>query len=306
MIDASQVRRVPFDMNSAGGVPLPLESDDTLTRSAHGYWAAPGSDTVSYPKEGANLFFLLEDESFWFGHRNHSILRLLKRFPPGGTLVDVGGGNGAVAAAVQGAGHSVVLVEPGEDGARNAVSRGVTHVVRATVESAGFRPGTLPAVGLFDVVEHVSEDRVFFETLSRLMVPGGRLYVSVPAYPWLWSSEDRIAGHFRRYTRGSLTRVLGAAGFRVEYTSYLFSALPLPIFLSRTVPSRLGRRAGQQLPDANGHRVSGRRGPFGWLFHRLLSLEQAAIGRAWGIPLGSSVVAVAVNSPGARPIGQPG
>jgi hypothetical protein len=62
----------------------------------------------------------------------------------------------------------------------------------------------------------------------------------VPAYNLLWSNEDEDAGHFRRYTLKSLSSLLEGCGFKIIFGSYIFSFLPLPILLFRSLPSRLG------------------------------------------------------------------
>jgi SAM-dependent methyltransferase len=205
-----------------------------------GCWSSRTVADVSYPEEGNDLCFVVEDSSFWFEHRNRCILEAVKRFPPCGTLFDVGGGNGYVARALQASGLEVVLVEPGPAGVRNALKRGIRQVVRATLEDAGVLAETLPAVGLFDVVEHIGDDSGFLTGIRRLLLPGGRVYLTVPAYQWLWSGEDVLAGHARRYTVTTLRRMLESAGYTVEFTTYFFGFLPLPIFLRRALPYRLG------------------------------------------------------------------
>ena len=205
-----------------------------------GLWEARTVSDVSYPESGNDLCFAIEESSFWFRHRNNCILEAIKSFPVAGAFFDVGGGNGYVARALQNAGLEVVLVEPGLAGARNALKRGVRHVVRATLEDAEFLPEVLSAVGLFDVVEHIEDDRAFLAKINRFMVCGGRAYLTVPAFDWLWSREDKDAGHWRRYTVRSLTRVLEETGYAVEFGTYFFGLLPLPILLLRVLPYRLG------------------------------------------------------------------
>ena len=109
-------------------------------------------------------------------------------------------------------------------------------MICSTFEDAGFRQNTLPAVGMFDVLEHVEDDAGFLRTLHETMIPDGRLYLTVPAYQWLWLAEDTYAGHFRRYTLSSLTSILNRAGFDVEFRSYMFSMAPIfvPDGASRT------------------------------------------------------------------------
>ena len=190
---------------------------------------------VDYPDEGNAFCFQVEDHSFWFQHRNACILAVMSRLPPGGVLFDIGGGNGFVARALVAAGLPAVVVEPGPEGARNARSRGLDPVICSTLDDAGFAEGALPAAGLFDVLEHIDDDRAVLQQLATLIAPGGRLYVTVPAYQWLWSTEDAISGHHRRYTTRGLARVIRAAGFTVEFSSYLFWPLPLPILLLRAI-----------------------------------------------------------------------
>lgn len=211
-----------------------------LELSRNGWWSSPHLSEVSYPDDGNALCFLVEESSFWFAHRNRCILEALRLFPPPGTFFDIGGGNGCVARAIQETGQEVVLVEPGLAGVRNACNRGIRQVVRATLEDAGVLPGTLPAVGLFDVVEHISDDCGFMSGINRLLIPGGRVYLTVPAFQWLWSSEDMLAGHVRRYTVPALRWLLENTGYTVDLATYFFGFLPLPILLRRVFPYRLG------------------------------------------------------------------
>ncbi len=64
-----------------------------------------------------------------------------------------------------------------------------------------------------DVIEHLEDDVGALTELRRVVVPGGRLLVTVPAYQWLWSGHDEINHHHRRYTRHSLLAVARQAGW---------------------------------------------------------------------------------------------
>lgn len=278
-------------MRAADGVDLELLAPG-LRRDADGVWRAAARREVSYPRSGYAECLAVEDDSYWFGHRNGVLGDLVARFPPDGPIFDVGGGNGAVSRALASAGREVVLVEPGAAGVVNARRRGVETVIEATFEDAGFRDGSLPAIGLFDVVEHVADDQAFLARLARALAPGGRLYVTVPAHRWLWSEEDVYAGHFRRYRARDLRRTLRTAGLRPEWDSHFFAPLPLPIFAARTVPSllRRGRRVDVTAAQAQ-HRAGGSLA--GRLLLRLLAAERRRLARGRRLPVGSSLVAVA-------------
>jgi SAM-dependent methyltransferase len=256
-----------------------------------GIWASPvTSQSVSFPEHGHAECYELEDQSFWFRHRNRCIVQLVRKHPPHGPIFDVGGGNGFVALGLQQAGWDAILVEPGLEGTRFARRRGLSPVICSTVEDAGFASGSLPAIGVFDVVEHVEEHEAFIRRLATLLGPGGNLYLTVPAYSWLWSAEDEIAGHYRRYRLGSISRLLENCGFRIDFASYIFSILPPAIFFSRSLPSRLGRQR-----DANPSKIQAEHNPGAgqaavtWLLDRELDLLR----RGLSLPFGSSCMVAA-------------
>ncbi|HUP22837.1 MAG TPA: class I SAM-dependent methyltransferase [Thermoanaerobaculia bacterium] len=210
-----------------------------------------------------------------------------------GTIFDIGGGNGIVARGLASAGFDVVLVEPGLAGARNARHRGVKRVVCATLEAARFEPASLPACGLFDVLEHIADDRDFLATIRSLLQPEGRLYITVPAYSWLWSAEDDLAGHFRRYRLRTINRLLREVGFEVEFSSYFFRLVPLAIFFMRTLPTMLGiaQRYISSERVRRDHVVFGRR--FSELLRPLLSSELRRLSGGLPVRFGGSCLTVA-------------
>ncbi len=219
-----------------------------LERSPRGYLEAAGEGEASYPEDGNEVFFALEERSFWFRHRNAVLLALVERFSPGGAIWDVGGGNGFQAWALERAGFKSVLVEPGARGCANAISRGTPVVLRAQLQELGLRDGQIGAASFFDVLEHLEHPDPLLREAARALEPGGRVYVTVPAYELLWSEADDYAEHKTRYTAKRLRRLFGRAGLEVEYLSYYFQALALPIFALRTVPSVLRRALGRSAP----------------------------------------------------------
>ena len=115
-----------------------------LHRGPEGIWAAdadPSGARVSFPAEGHAECLQVEDDSFWFRHRNACLLELLRRYPPSGTILELGAGNGFVSRAFEEAGYPCVALEPAPEGARNAKHRGVDLVVCATLEAAKFSAG---------------------------------------------------------------------------------------------------------------------------------------------------------------------
>ncbi len=267
-----------------------------LEPGAGGIWYSKTRSQVSYPKEGNENCLVLEADSFWFEHRNRCIQTVVQRYPPPGSpagrLLDVGGGNGYVAAGLQANQIPVGLVEPGEQGARMARQRGVDLVICAALEDCSFRSASIPAVGIFDVLEHMPDDIAFLQEIRGLLVPGGRLYLTVPAYPLLWSADDSYSGHYRRYTLSALKRGLVKAGLQVDFLSYFFFMLPLPIFLARAIPTRLGwRKENDWQSYQKEHRA--RSGWVGKILDGMLRGEKNCLQRGLSIPFGASCLAVA-------------
>ena len=79
-----------------------------------------------------------------------------------------------------------------------------------------FRDEAFEVVAAFDVVEHCEDEALAMAELVRVLAPGGRLLLSVPAYQWAWSDHDVRAGHHRRYTGAGWWPRSSAAGLRVE------------------------------------------------------------------------------------------
>jgi SAM-dependent methyltransferase len=149
---------------------------------------------------------------------------------------------------------------------------------------------------LFDVIEHVRDDIAFVRSIRDLLAPGGKLYVTAPAYSFLWSDQDDLAGHFRRYTLQSLAATLQAAGLEVSFSTYFFRLLPVAIFLARALPYRL--RFAKRTIDLEAvkreHLVSNE--ILSRALSRLLASEVDKIRRQRPMGLGGSCLVVATRS----------
>ena len=215
---------------------------DALSLDEKGIYTSNKRSTISYPEDQNALCMQFEETSFWFKHRNHSIIEMIKHFPSKGPIMDIGGGNGFVAKGLQDADIETLLLEPGETGAYNAKQRGIKTVICSTFQDAEIKSEALSGAAMFDVIEHIEDDGRILKTIHKTLEPDGMVYFSVPAYQWLWSHVDEDAGHYRRYTKKSMTKLLADNGFTVVYSTYIFSVLPVPIFLFRSLPSIFRKR----------------------------------------------------------------
>jgi SAM-dependent methyltransferase len=74
-----------------------------------------------------------------------------------------------------------------------------------------------PLVMAFEVLEHIEDDGAAMYQWASWLAPGGTMLISVPAHPRLWSAADEWAGHYRRYRKADLVRVVMKAGLRIEH-----------------------------------------------------------------------------------------
>lgn len=170
------------------------------------------------------------------------------------------------------------------------------------VDPRGLRPGegvcasalalpfpdeTFDVVGAFDVLEHCEPEDRAVEELARVLTPGGRLLLSVPAYQWAWTDHDVQAGHYRRYTRPRLLAAVQAGGFRVERATYGFSGV-FAFFAAERVVRRLKKSAprGETLPTVSP--------TMDRVLMGLTKVERRLL-RSHDLPFGSSVFLAAVK-----------
>ncbi|HEX3865608.1 MAG TPA: methyltransferase domain-containing protein [Gemmatimonadaceae bacterium] len=141
---------------------------------------------------------------------------------------------------------------------------------------------------MFDVLEHIQDDIGMLKQLKRILQIGGRVYIAVPTFDMLWSKEDVFGGHYRRYTIASLERVLVAAGFAIEASTYMFQCLWLPILLLRALPSRLHLSVSVEEESRARHEM-----PRNRVLEAVLDREYRAIRSGRKISFGSSCIVVA-------------
>lgn len=186
----------------------------------------------------------IENESYWWYTARSDLLRIaLQAYvgTPRRTL-DVGSADGPSVGWLSGQDCYVALdLDP----------RGLTPGdVCGSVLELPFRDATFDVVGAFDVIEHCEPEATAIAEVARVLTPGGRFLMSVPAYQWAWTYHDDWNHHHRRYTRKRAIRAVESAGLRVVKASYAFTGT-FPLFAAARLAERLKQRgrAAPDLPD---------------------------------------------------------
>lgn len=246
-------------------------------------------------REEFERMYSVEDRLWWYlGLREH-VLTLLRpamarrpdASPP--RILDAGCGTGGMAARLRPYGALA-----GVDLAPFAVAvcrerRGLRETAVASIAALPFPDNSFDLAVSLDVISDAGtgNDARALAELARVLKPGGRLCLNLPAYRWLAGEHDLAVETTRRYTRGEARDLLVAAGFHPERLTY-WNSLLLPAVAAARALSRLrGRAASEARSD-----IDVPPAPLNRLLLGLVRLERVVLRRR-DLPAGSSLLCVA-------------
>ncbi|MFM7028172.1 MAG: class I SAM-dependent methyltransferase [Chakrabartia sp.] len=228
----------------------------------------------------------LHDATHWWYVARRRILAglIAKRIRPasGARILEVGCGTGHNFDML-GQFGTVDAIEI-DDGARALAETrlGRPILVAPLPELTGIADASYDMIALLDVLEHIEDDEASLASLRRKLKPGGKILLTVPANPWMWSAHDRAHHHHRRYTKAGLAKVARKAGLTIEMLSP-FNSLLFPVAAAaRLVGKLVGKTTSDdQMPVA----------PVNAMLTRIFGLERHLLGRV-PLPAGVSLVAI--------------
>jgi SAM-dependent methyltransferase len=257
---------------------------DHLRAKGNVWVSASSPPETAFGDEETAAVAEVAEGSWWFQLRNRLLIDLIDQQGRPDALWEIGSGTGVVSLALAMAGLATVAVEPGRAGAEQAVFRGQTSIA-ATLDELGLPASCLPGIGLFDVIEHLERPEGLLTECRRVLAPGAPIFLTVPAYAFLWNDADVHARHFRRYRPREVRRLLTTCGFEVTSCGSRMASLVPPMLVVRSLPYRLGKHRSTEVVtgdlDAAPPWIAG-----------LLHLFERDLGRL--LPFGASVFASAV------------
>lgn len=245
------------------------------------------------------LTVLDEDRHAWFAARTRAIQKYLDAeigAAPAGSnrqILDIGCGAGNMAHHLAHYGH-VTGMDFNPRPLVVAQERGL-GIVNASGSEIPFPDASFDLVACLDTIEHIPDEIAVLSEVKRVLKPGGKVIITVPAFMWLWSYNDEINDHQRRYTVMDLEQKLELNGLHVNRISYNSFFLFPPIAAIRLLrPYNPGLESPSLTADADVYQVEMEPIPepvnsvlhgVGWLEAELLQRTR--------LPFGVSIICVA-------------
>lgn len=239
--------------------------------------------------------YRLERDYWWHKAKRRLVLQTLIKRQKGQNhirVLDAGCGTGIMLSEMQEIFPNSFGVDKSVLALKFSKKRGLKNLHRGNLEKTLlFKKNSFDVITCLDVIEHLDKDRVAVEELLRVLKPGGRLLITVPAYMTLWTHHDEMLWHKRRYRRSQLKKLLTGAGFQVKNASYFYSFIaPLAFVMYKMKFMFNSRRSNSSIIPPR---------PINWLMFRICRIEQWVMNFV-PLPFGISIFLEAVKDRDSR------
>lgn len=233
-------------------------------------------------------YYKVEREHWWFRVRESIILDVFKTSVFKGkplNILNVGAATGRSSEMLQPFGdvQSIEYDQPSYEFCRDTLHMTIDQ---GSITELPYEDGAFDCVCAFDVVEHVEDHELAIQNLFRVCKPGGKVFITVPAFMSLWSNHDIVNHHFRRYKQKPMLALFSANGGKLVRSTYFNFILFIPIFLIRSIQKLFVRKKPEQLKADNELFESN---ALNALFFKVFSLERKLLNR-FNLPFGVSLL----------------
>jgi ubiquinone/menaquinone biosynthesis C-methylase UbiE len=243
-----------------------------------------------------------EDKHWWFAGRTWSLLNMLDRVATPSRqsrVLDIGCGAGNMFHHLARYGK-VVGVDNNPKPLAIARDRGY-DVREGAAEDLPVGDGEFDLVALLDTVEHCDDDMAVLRECHRICAPQGKLVVTVPAFMWLWTHNDVLNDHKRRYTTKELRDKLEQVGFeikRLTYNNFFVFPLAAGLLLMRRGTSQEVELGSPHFDDESYQVEMEPAHPVVNTVLSAVTWTESQILRWLNLPIGTSIICIAQRRPG--------
>lgn len=242
----------------------------------------------------ANEYYLMRDheEKYWWYRALRELVWInverLTKSHAGACILDAGCGTGGNLKRLRDHLPKARLYGIDVEPVAVAVSRerNVADIQQSSVSALPFEDGFFDIVISLDVLYFKGvDDQKAMQEFFRVLKPGGRLILNLPAFEFLKGSHDIAVSTQRRYSRSSVRRLMTQSGFMAEHMSY-WNMILFPFLLVMRPISRLLARSAAKVHSDLGELPGFLNNFLTWLF-----LNEVRFADRFALPLGSSIFA---------------
>lgn len=226
----------------------------------------------------------IEKTHWWFRVRCELLLRLVRKYFKNNKdlqILDIGCGTGYVSKILAPLGV-VFSIDPSEMALQVCKNQGLKNLYLGNVDKLPFPDNYFDLVVALDVLEHVKDDKQAVNEIHRVLKFQGILICFVPAFKSLWSEQDEVLMHYRRYNQHLLNLLFDNEWECLKMSYFNFFLFPF-IFFIRKFKKLL--RLKQKKDEIE--QVSFLNPLFYWIFKREIFFLSC-----WRFPFGVSLLAV--------------
>lgn len=234
-------------------------------------------------------YYKLERENWWFKARLNIIRSQVEKIAAGRKdlkILNVGTATGATSVMLEAFGK-VKSVEYDQDCYEFVRERLDIDLEQGSILELQFKDEAYDLVCAFDVIEHVEDDHKAVSEMLRVCKKNGHVFITVPAFMFLWGPHDVVNQHYRRYVSKQLKNLLTPT--HIQFLTYFNSILFLPVaavrILSKLIPfKRKGSGSDFGLIESK---------LLNSLFYKMFMLENIWLSKRFGLSFGVSLLAIA-------------
>jgi SAM-dependent methyltransferase len=239
----------------------------------------------------------LEETNWWFVGMRSIARSLMSDFPRFRRAVDIGCGSGGNLELLRSVADEVLALDLSPRAlayTRDRIREGAapTGLAAGDAQRLPLRDRSVDLAWLFNVIEHLPDDRAAARELARVLRPHGIAVVATSASMWLWSDHDVANHHQRRYARAELEEILSSAGLRIRRITHANTALFAPVAVVAAAQRLRAHVFGRRKYERNAVAVSP---AVDRVLRALLEAEGVWLRRA-DLPIGVTLFALAEKS----------
>lgn len=187
---------------------------------------------ADYDPAALEIFYQYEKKHFWFRIRKDLIKSVFKKYvKKTDKIIEIGAGTGYISKMLIREGYNMAVGDIHAKALEQFDNRYFKEKYQFDLNQPPFKK-QFDVVGMFDVLEHIENDKLALKKVSTILKDKGKIALTVPAHQWLWSRHDY--SHKRRYNLGRIRKLLRINNFKILEAKHFFVSI-VPLLLLRSV-----------------------------------------------------------------------